>query len=58
MLYEKLTQDLDTLIRSFIAVDETISTYSDKIDALPQEQQDHLRSQIDTFNSLLDEKDV
>lgn len=58
MLYEKLTQELDTLIRSFISVDETMNTLSDKIDALPQEQQDHIRSQIETFNSLLDEKDV
>lgn len=58
MLYEKLTQELDTLIRSFISVDEMMETSSSEIDELPQEQQDHLRSQIETFNSLLDQESV
>jgi len=58
MLYEKLTQELDTLIRSFISVDEMMETSRSEIDELPQEQQDHLRSQIETFNSLLDQESV
>ena len=58
MLYEKLTQELDTLIRSFIAVDEGIKGVDKNPDILTQEQKAHISNQVATFKALLTDTDV
>ena len=58
MLYEKLTQELDTLIRSFISVDEGIRDVDKNPDILTQKQRVHISNQVATFKELLTDTDV
>ena len=54
MIYNKLTKELDELIRSYIAVDELMTTLAEEGEnSLTEEQRKHIRGQVELFQSLL-----
>ena len=54
MIYNKLTKELDELIRSYIAVDELMTTLAEEgVDTISEEQHKHIRGQVELFQSLL-----
>lgn len=54
MLYNKLTKELDELIRSYIAVDELMTTLAEEgINTFSEEQIKHIWGQVELFQSLL-----
>ena len=54
MIYNKLTKELDELIRSYIAVDELMTTLAEEgEDTLTEEQRKNIRGQVELFQSLL-----
>lgn len=54
MVYNKLTKELDELIRAYIAVDELMTTLAEEgEDTLTEEQNKHIRGQVELFQSLL-----